>query len=480
MFKEHKDIPSHASGRIQRWALALAGYEYTFTARSTTTHGNADALSRLPLTESIETPPVPPELILTLEQISESPITSDQIRSWTTKDRVLQQVVQFIQQGWPNHCSQTELKPYWARRTELHCFEGCIMWGTRILVPKEGRQKMIQELHMGHSGMARMKALARTVIWWPKIDEDIEEMVKACAECQMTRANPPVAPLNPLPWPSKPWSRLHMDFAGPFMNLMFLVVIDAGSKWIEVFPMHTSTSASTIEHLRSLFSQFGLPDIVATDNGSCFVSDEFEQFLSSNGISHWKSAPYHPSTSGLAEKAIQIVKHGLKKAGTGTLKAKLARLLFNYRITPHTTTGVSPAQLLMGRTLKSRFDLLKPNIAARVDQKQSQQKHAHDVHAVHRRFHEGDTVYARDFRQGRKWLTGTVVKYSGPVSYKIKTENGQIIRRHQDHLRKRAESSIMLSDDLTVEEQLPVNDNPLPPVRRNPQRHRRMPVKYKS
>ena len=150
------------------------------------------------------------------------------------------------------------------------------MWGARILVPSEGRQRLLQELHLGHFGMARMKALARTVIWWPKIDENIEEVVKACTECQMTRANPPVAPLNPLPWPSKPWSRLHMDFAGPFMNHMFLVVIDAGSKWIEVFPMQTSTSASTIEHLQSLFSQFGLPDIVATDNGPSFVSAEFE------------------------------------------------------------------------------------------------------------------------------------------------------------------------------------------------------------
>jgi len=129
LFKENKDIPSHASGRIQR--CALAGFEYTFTARSTTArstiaHGNADALSRLPLIESIETPPVPPKLILTLEQIAESPITNDKIHAWTTKDTVLQQVVQFIQHGWPNHCSNPELKPYWSHRTELHSLEGCI------------------------------------------------------------------------------------------------------------------------------------------------------------------------------------------------------------------------------------------------------------------------------------------------------------------------------------------------------------------
>ena len=172
----------------------------------------------------------------------------------------------------------------------------------------------------------------------------------------------------------------------------------AGSKWIEAFPMHSSTSKATIQHLKTLFAQFGLPDIIATDNGSCFVSSEFEDFLATNGITHWKSSPYHPSSNGLAEKAVQIVKQGLKKMKEGTLNDKLSRLLFTYRITPHSTTGISPSELLMGRNLKSRFDLLKPNIAVRVEQRQQQQKHSHDSHAVSRTFQEGDAVYVRDFR----------------------------------------------------------------------------------
>ena len=169
-----------------------------------------------------------------------------------------------------------------------------------------------------------MKALARTVIWWPKLDMDIEEMVKGCNECQLTRSMPPAAPLNPLPWPTKPWSRIHVDFAGPFMNHMFLIIIDAGSKWIEAFPMLTSTSKATIQHLKTLFSQFGLPDILVSDNGSCFTSAEFQDFLLSNGIKHWKSAPYHPSSNGLAEKAVQIVKQGLKRMKDGTINDKLS------------------------------------------------------------------------------------------------------------------------------------------------------------
>ena len=199
------------------------------------------------------------------------------------------------------------------------------------------------------------------------------------------------------------WSRIHMDFAGPFLNHAFLIVIDAGSKWIEAFPIHSSTSKVTIQHLKTLFAQFGIPDIIATDNGPCFVSSEFEDFLAANGIKHWKSAPYHPSSNGLAEKAVQIIKQGLKKLSTGSLSDKLARLLFSYRITPHSTTGLSPAELLMGRKLKSRFDLLKPNIATRVELKQQQQKCNNDSRAVARFFQEGDEVYARDFRQLGVW-----------------------------------------------------------------------------
>ena len=230
LFQEHKAIPSHASACIQRWALTLAAYEYTFTARSTTAHANADAMSRLPLTDTIEMTPVPAEMILTLDYLQEASITDEQIRSWTNKDQLLSQVLQFIQQGWPKHCPQPELKPYWCRRTELTCFRGCIMWGSQVVVPTQGRTKLLQELHIGHPGICRMKGLARTVVWWPNIDSEIEEMVKVCNECQLTRAAPPVAPLNPLPWPSKPWSCIHIDYAGPLLNHMFLVIIDAGSK----------------------------------------------------------------------------------------------------------------------------------------------------------------------------------------------------------------------------------------------------------
>ena len=142
---------------------------------------------------------------------------------------------------------------------------------------------------------------------------------------------------------------------------MYLVIIDAHSKWIEVFPTSSTTSSVVVEVLRSIFARFGIPEMIVSDNGPCFVSEEFESFLQANAVKHVTSAPYHPSTNGLAEWAVQILKKGLKKVTDGTLHSRLAKVLMRYRITPQSTTGSSPAELLLGRQPRTRLDLLKPS-----------------------------------------------------------------------------------------------------------------------
>ena len=127
-----------------------------------------------------------------------------------------------------------------------------------------------------------------------------------------------------------------------------------------------------------MFAKFSLPEMIVTDNGTGFVSEEFESFLRSNGIKHTTSAPYHPASNGLAERAVQIVKRGLKKVTLGSMNTRLAKVLFLYRITPQGTTGVSPAELLLGRRPHTRLDLLRPNTAGRVEERQQQQKQQHD------------------------------------------------------------------------------------------------------
>ena len=153
-----------------------------------------------------------------------------------------------------------------------------------------------------------------------------------------------------------------------------------------------------------------------------------------NGIQHVTSAPYHPSSNGLAERAVQTFKRGMKKQGRGSIETKLTRFLLSYRITPQTTTGESPAQLRWGRSLRSHLDLLRPNIGAKVSRTQARQKSQHDQHSRPRQLEVGDTVQVCNYSGSRKWQPGVIIEDTGPVSAKVELENGSIVRRHHDQL----------------------------------------------
>ena len=456
LLKEHRATSPQASARIKRWSLFLSSYEYTLTFRNTTAHANADALSRLPLPVTPVKTELEPELVLLAEHLAESPVSAKDIRIWTAKDSKLARVRQYVQQGWPREI-EPDLERYASKQLELSAYEGCVLWGNRVIVPKQGRDAVLSELHEGHPGITKMKSLARMYVWWPGINADIEKSVRLCAECQEVQSSPPVAPLHPWTWPSRPWARLHLDFAGPFQGKTFLILIDAHSKWIEAVCVPSTSSNVVIEELRTVFAKFGLPETIVTDNGSGFVSQEFETFLTENGIKHVTSAPYHPASNGLAERAVQIVKRGLKKVTAGSVNTRLSKLLLTYRMTPQSTTGISPAELLLGRRPRTRLDLLRPNTAERVEKKQMDQKARHDVRAKPRTFNEGDIVFAKNYGSGDRWLAGKVVKVAGPVSFHVKLQDGRIRRYHQDQLRHQVvDDTTTEMSDVGVDDSIPI------------------------
>ena len=454
---DRKGVPTLAAPRIQRWALTLAAYGYKIQYKAGKSNGNADALSRLPLPQMPLSTPQPGETILLMEHLEETPVTSSHIREWTKRDPVMSKVLRFTMEGWPESYDSATFKSYHNKKFELSVEDGCLLWGTRVIIPPPGQSKILTELHEAHPGVSRMKALARSYVWWPTLDEDIEKEVKNCQQCQLHHATPAAAPLHPWEWPGHPWTRLHIDYAGPFKGEMFLVVVDAYSKWLEVHQMTSTTSIATIEKLREIFSTHGIPETVVSDNGTNFTSTDFEEFMKRNGIKHIRVSPYHPASNGQAERAVRIFKEGIEKMG-GTMRTKLSQFLLKYRITPHTTTGVPPAQLLMGRSLRTQLDLLQPNLGNRVRDKQAQQKTVHDYHARERVIKTGDLVYAKDFRKLKSWIPGTVVKKTGPVSAEIQLEDGQIIRRHQDHLRIRTDVPEMTIANGLDDIQLPTGD----------------------
>ena len=257
LFNETRAVPVMASARIQRWALTLSAYNYNIEYRPGKQLANADLLSRLPLSDTIADPPVPGETILLMEALNTSPITAANIKTWTNRDPVLSRVKQMILQGWQRDIDAV-FQPYSQRSKELTVQSDCILWGSRVVIPEAGRGQVMAMLHDGHPGMTRMKAIARGVIWWPGIDAEIERKVKECPECQVNQKSPTLAPLHPWEWPSQPWTRLHIDFAGPFEGKMFLVVVDSHSKWLDVIPVASANTVTTIRELRKLFATHGI------------------------------------------------------------------------------------------------------------------------------------------------------------------------------------------------------------------------------
>ena len=217
------------------------------------------------------------------------------------------------------------------------------------------------------------------------------------------------------------------------------MVVNARLKWLEALTVAAATSQSTIEKLRFIFSTHGLPEVLVSDNGTPFTSAEFAAFTKANGIRHLRIAPYHPASNGLAERAVQTLKAAIRKSGSEvTLEIQISWFLFRYRLTPHSKTGVSPAELLMNKRPRSRLDLLHPDISGRVRENQEQQKAKHDKHTCTRSFKVGDLVSTKNQGTGVPWLPGVIVTMTSSEQGIIRLED--VIRRHIDHLQHRVPS----------------------------------------
>lgn len=176
-----KGVSSVAAARLQRWAILLSGYHYDIEFRSTTAHGNADALSRLPLPEGgLERPSETRQC--NIRQIELLPVTSQEIRKATQRDPILSKVRSYILKGWPDQVPKS-LQPYHAKIAELSVEDNCLLWGGRVIIPHSLKETVMAELHKEHMGISRMKALALSHVWWTGLDKDLETLAKSCSAC---------------------------------------------------------------------------------------------------------------------------------------------------------------------------------------------------------------------------------------------------------------------------------------------------------
>lgn len=454
-----KPVPQMLSPRMTRWCLKLAAYDYDLKFRAGKMHQNADALSRLPQPERIEEPQVPGDILM-FEALPQPPLTADVIAKITQEDAILSKLYTAIQEGTVQQLKGDDFKPYRRRATELAIHRGCITCGTRVVIPTAAREQAMSLVHAGHRGVIAMKTCARSYLWWPGLDEDIQTTVGSCDPCQRTQRNPAKAHIPPWPQPSTPWHTLHVDFAGPVEGRTFLVVVDAFTKWLEVRQVSHPTSAAVIDVLRSLFATFGIPHKVVSDNGTAFVSAEIATFYKNNGIQHVTSAPYHPATNGQAERYVGELKKALAREPSGSVNLRLSRFLFRQHCTVHQTTNMTPAKAMFGRELPTLLDHVVPTKATPV---------ATETLPRNRQLQVGGHVMIRQFLKKPEWITGTLVRKFGPRSWLVQCGE-ETVRRHLNHIRKCNHKRESNDSKSSVEE----------PVLRKSTRTKRPPARYRN
>ena len=213
--------------------------------------------------------------------------------------------------------------------------------------------------------------------------------------------------------------------------------MDAHSKWAEVVELSYTTTSKTIEVLRNLFALHGIPEQVVSDNGAQFTSADFVEFMRTNRIQHTRSAPYHPSSNGEAERFVRTFKEAMKASRNEnlTFSHNLANFLLTYRTTPNATTGIPPCELLMKRSLRTRWDLLRPETELQVCKRQAQQKEKHDQHARKQDFQVGQSVMVNNMGTGPRYIPGMIIQKLGPVIYIVGVSAGRTWKRHSDQIK---------------------------------------------
>lgn len=453
VFGSKKGIPAHSANRLQRWALILLAYDFKVSYVKTDDFGKVDVLSRL----ISEYPREDEDRIVAVVRSEEDtryslkasvmslPVTVNDIKKSLVLDETLMKVKKYHETKWPDSKRvEPDVLPYYRKRESISVVDECLMLEERVIIPSNLRGRVMKEFHRGHPGIVRMKSIARMYAYWPGMDAEVESSVKACEGCASAAKYAQKAPLQPWNPTIRPLERVHIDFAGPCSGQYYLIVVDSYSKWPEVFVMDRITTTATVNKLKEVFTRFGAPEKLVSDNGTQFVSGVFKEYCEVNGITHVLTPPYHPQSNGQAERFVDIFKRAmLKMQGEGVVMDVIQKFLFSYRTTPNAQiNGKTPAELFLGRKLRSRLDLMVPrkNESRSSPVSEAMKIQFDQKNGVKRReFRVGDSVYYvdRDGPNHEKWVKATVRGRIGKVMYTIEKESGRSVRAHVNQLRMR-------------------------------------------
>ena len=491
---------SKPSARIERWVLRLQAYNFNVIYRPGKTN-IADSLSRLNSVDQRDHSGEQVDFVKAIAQES-TPVamTAREVERESESDPELCSVRHYIQTGdW----SQCKLPHYACVKNELCVLGKLVMRRTRMVIPQSLRGEVLRLAHEGHQGIVKMKSQLRTKVWWPKMDHDAEQVCKSCHGCQVVGEFSAPEPMQCVEPPSGSWQDVAIDVLGPLPSgENLLVVVDYYSRFFEVVIMRSTTSQKMIEVLVPIFTRYGYPFSLKSDNAAQFVSEEFENFLANHGVQHRTSPPLWPQANGEVERQNRTLLKSLKIAEAEGKKWRdeLPKFLLAHRTTPHSSTGATPAFMMFGRELRTKLPELRPNksvLDEGIRDRDWSQKLAGKMYAdrqrraVHNPVAPGDTVLVKNTR-----LAGKLAPNFEPRPYTVQTKEGnEVTLKSPDGSVTRRNSSFVKpyrsSEEPGISSETTARADPVasPPVadttvtkesRSRPSRTIQMPPKFKD
>ena len=369
LLTDHKPLermfsPNHkVSARIERWTLRLQEFKFTIKHIPGKTNPT-DILSRMPLQNLIEK-----SRLRTEEYINQilrfslpEAIKLEDVQEHSEKDSELGLIkLALSSDNWANK----EIEAYKKVKDELTWVKGILLRQSRIVMPRDLRNRCLELVHKNHMGIVKCKEHLRSKVWWPAIDKQIEQYIRNCKACQLVSKDGKPEPLNISSLPDRPWQIVHTDVCGPFPNGDSLfTMMDGYSRFPEVIIVKSTTSKTLIRFMDRIFSRLGFPEKLVSDNGSNFTSDEMKEYLKSCGIKHRKVVPYSPQSNGLIERFHRTIKKMIQTVHSEgrVWQDALHSFLLEYRSTPHASTNRTPALLMFGREIRTEIPIIHDDL----------------------------------------------------------------------------------------------------------------------
>lgn len=441
---------SKPSARVERWVLRLQPFRYK-VKHIPGSKNVADSLSRLTArTEQTGIDYLDTETYIRTISLEATPnaMSTSEIETESERDPELYEIRKCLK---TNNWNELSNKQYLPIRHELSSIGYLVLRGTRIVIPERLRPRVLDLGHEGHPGIVIMKQRLRSKVWWPGVDKDIEKTCKYCTGCQFVARPEKPEPINRRELPNAPWEHLCADFLGPLPSgESLLVIVDYYSRWLEIFVMKSTTSEKIIQCLKELFSVHGYPLSIQTDNAMNFNSEQLNSYLNSLNIEHRNTTPIWPQANGEVEVQNKSIMKRIRiaHAEKQNWKDELLTYLLMYRSTPHSTTGVSPAEMLFRRKIRTKIpDIVNyENLDDIVRDRDSEMKGKGKIYADQRRnvrqseIYEGDIVLMKQSKENKLSTTFnpnpmTVVRRNGS-SVIIESSDGVRYQRNVSHVKK--------------------------------------------